>query len=115
LIWNVAELITLCVNKKGIHPGAHIALDFLLFAGLLPSGVLDVGVLFYGGIFYGAGAMEILASYVQANSFPIEERICEQDCSESGNEGLTEHATLGSSTSSSSSSPASQSTIGGKP
>jgi hypothetical protein len=34
MIWNIAEFITLCVNKKGIHPGAHIALDLILF-GLL--------------------------------------------------------------------------------
>ncbi|KAF2666547.1 hypothetical protein BT63DRAFT_426997 [Microthyrium microscopicum] len=34
LIWNAAEFITLCINRRGIHPGAHIALDLIIF-GLL--------------------------------------------------------------------------------
>jgi hypothetical protein len=41
VIWNLAEFITLCVNKKGIHPGAHIALDFIVYAGLKASGIYD--------------------------------------------------------------------------
>jgi hypothetical protein len=42
LVWDVAESITLCVNKKGIHPGAHIALNFLIFAGLMSGGPIDI-------------------------------------------------------------------------
>jgi hypothetical protein len=43
LIWNVIEFITICINRKGIHPGAHIALDLLLSGALLSAG----GISFY--------------------------------------------------------------------
>jgi hypothetical protein len=43
-MWNVAEFITHCVNKRGIHPGAHIALDFLLFSFLSTASGLDITV-----------------------------------------------------------------------
>jgi hypothetical protein len=42
VLWNIVEFITLCANKKGIHPGAHIALDFLLFATLVGGATLVV-------------------------------------------------------------------------
>jgi hypothetical protein len=35
MIWNIAEFITLCINRKGIHPGVHIGLDLVLFVALL--------------------------------------------------------------------------------
>ena len=37
MIWNIAEFITLCINRKGIHPGAHIGLDLLLSFALLSA------------------------------------------------------------------------------
>lgn len=41
IIWNVAEFITICIILSGIHPGAHIALDFIIFGLLVgPGGVL---------------------------------------------------------------------------
>jgi hypothetical protein len=43
LIWNAIEFITLCINRKGIHPGAHIGLDLLLSGALLSAG----GISFY--------------------------------------------------------------------
>lgn len=35
LIWDIAELITVCSRsgKRGIHPGAHVALHLLLWLG----------------------------------------------------------------------------------
>jgi hypothetical protein len=38
----VAEWVTLCVNRKGIHPGAHIAMDFLLSGGLIAGATFDI-------------------------------------------------------------------------
>jgi hypothetical protein len=40
--WNAAEWVTLCVNRKGIHPGAHIALDFLISGGLIAGAAFDI-------------------------------------------------------------------------
>jgi len=60
LTWNIAEFITLCVNKKGIHPGAHIALDLLICAGLATSGTFD---LFWAGeLTRSAGVLEVNAA-----------------------------------------------------
>ena len=73
LIWNVSEFITLYVNRKGIHPGAHITLDFLLWGALSGSGITDfltwlspeegitLNDLYLGCV---AGSMEIIAAYV---------------------------------------------------
>ncbi|KAH8195077.1 hypothetical protein TruAng_010753 [Truncatella angustata] len=35
LVWDIAELITICARgkKRGIHPGAHVALHLLLWLG----------------------------------------------------------------------------------
>jgi len=49
MLWNVAEFITLCINRKGIHPGAHIGLDLLLSAALISAG----GISFYSISLYG--------------------------------------------------------------
>ena len=40
MIWDILEFITLCVNKRGIHPGAHIGLDFLFSAALIFTAVV---------------------------------------------------------------------------
>ena len=52
------------MNKKGIHPAAHIALDFLLFAALLSGGVLDVARLLITNttLIVAAGSLEIIAA-----------------------------------------------------
>jgi hypothetical protein len=77
LIWDTAEFITLCANKKGIHPGAHIALDFLLFAALITGSAFDIiaGEPFstVGSDYYyladplalGAGSLAVIAGSVQ--------------------------------------------------
>jgi hypothetical protein len=68
LFWNIAEFITLRINKKGIHPGAHIALDFLIFGVLIAS--IGVDLIGYSGLFglpgfpFGVGAVEGLVGYV---------------------------------------------------
>lgn len=43
IVWNIVEFITLCINRKGIHPGVHIGLDILISAALLSAG----GISFY--------------------------------------------------------------------
>jgi hypothetical protein len=54
------------VNGKGIHPGAHIAMDFLLSGGLIAGAAFDIvdGVDDYYGI-YGmitaTGALGLIA------------------------------------------------------
>jgi hypothetical protein len=73
-LWNIAEFITLHLNKKGIHPGGHIALDFLIFGALIASFWVDFVLLLPGGgedfpIGVGAddgivGAVEGIAGYV---------------------------------------------------
>ncbi|KAI1880550.1 hypothetical protein JX265_000790 [Neoarthrinium moseri] len=40
IIWNSAEFIVLCVRRdrsKGIHPGAHVGVDLLIFGGAIVS------------------------------------------------------------------------------
>jgi hypothetical protein len=50
------------VNQKGIHPGAHIALDFLISTGLITAGTFDI--IFFVPLEIAAGALEIVAGYV---------------------------------------------------
>ncbi|KAF2733007.1 hypothetical protein EJ04DRAFT_577971, partial [Polyplosphaeria fusca] len=42
LLWNILDLLTLSLNHRGIHPTAHIALDFVLLAGLVAGCAYDV-------------------------------------------------------------------------
>jgi hypothetical protein len=63
MVWNIAEFITLCVNRRGIHPGAHIAMDLLIGAGLVIAGTVDF-IYPFGALGIGAGATEIIAAYV---------------------------------------------------
>jgi hypothetical protein len=51
MLWNIIEFITLCINRKGIHPGAHIGLDLLLSWGLFSV----AGVSFYAVATVGGG------------------------------------------------------------
>jgi len=62
-VWNAVEFITLCVNKKGIHPGAHIALDFLICGGLFFVGLVNI-FLSRRGVEIGAGALELTAAFI---------------------------------------------------
>lgn len=63
MIWNTVEFITLCVNRKGIHPGAHIGLDILLSFALLSAG----GISFYDIASLGSGT--VLGKYTAAAVF----------------------------------------------
>jgi len=36
-LWSTAELCFVLFKKKSIHPGAHVAIDLILFLGLLPA------------------------------------------------------------------------------
>jgi hypothetical protein len=63
VIWNVAEFITLCANKRGIHPGAHIAMDVCISGGLVTSGTFDIIITFVP-LEIAAGSIEIIAGYV---------------------------------------------------
>jgi hypothetical protein len=41
VIWNCAELVTLCVNKRGIHPGANLGMDIALWLGCMLNGIFS--------------------------------------------------------------------------
>jgi hypothetical protein len=41
MVWNIAEFITHCINKRGINPGAHVGLDLLLGLGLITNAVFN--------------------------------------------------------------------------
>jgi len=50
IMWNGAEFITLAVRKLrkgGIHPGAHVALDLILWLGLLSAGIVEIALDFW--------------------------------------------------------------------
>ena len=64
-LWNTTEFITLYVTKKGIHPGAHIALDFLISGGLILVGLADV--LSQRSLEIGAGSLTLTAACVRVS------------------------------------------------
>ncbi|KAF2817290.1 uncharacterized protein BDZ99DRAFT_12933 [Mytilinidion resinicola] len=33
--WEIADLITYCVNKRGIHPGAHVGVELVLWLAMI--------------------------------------------------------------------------------
>lgn len=49
LIWDIAELITVCARsgKRGIHPGAHVALHLLLWLAFICATGLTAWILVY--------------------------------------------------------------------
>lgn len=65
IIWNIAEFITLCVNRKGIHPGAHIGLDLILSWALLSAAAIS----FYNIGHFGENAF--LGKYTAAAVFAV--------------------------------------------
>ena len=65
IIWNIAEFITLCVNRKGIHPGAHIGLDLILSCALFSIAAIS----FYGIVQFGESAS--LGKYTAAAVFAV--------------------------------------------
>jgi len=64
-IWNIAEFITLCVNRRGIHPGAHIGLDLVLSLALLSAAAVS----FY--IIGQLGQNPLLGKYTAAAVFAL--------------------------------------------
>lgn len=42
MIWNIAEFITLCVNKRGALPGVHVGLDLVMWCALLAGGIISI-------------------------------------------------------------------------
>jgi hypothetical protein len=65
MIWNIAEFITLCVNRKGIHPGAHIGLDLILSWALFSAAAIS---------FYNIGQVgenALLGKYTAAAVFAV--------------------------------------------
>ena len=70
LLWNTAELATARVNGKGIHPGAHIAVDFSIFAGLLCATVLTLILFDATPAHVAAIPFEMFAWYIGPRSSP---------------------------------------------
>jgi hypothetical protein len=48
MLWNAAEIITVLVNKRGIHPVANIVLDILIGLALIVEVVLGFWIVSYG-------------------------------------------------------------------
>lgn len=54
ILWNIANICTLLVRNRAIHPGANVACDLLLWLGLLFTGAFaTIGATSYS--FYTAG------------------------------------------------------------
>lgn len=72
MIWNIAEFITFCVNRRGAHPGVHVGLDLVMWCSLLAGGVVAVFQWSYGygyhdddsGLGTAGAALELLSWYV---------------------------------------------------
>ena len=69
MVWNIAEFITFCVNKRGAHPGVHVAMDLIAWGSLISAGVIAVIAFGYlGGRSYDdklgttAGSLELIAA-----------------------------------------------------
>ena len=60
LIWNCAEFITFCVNKRGIHPGAHVGLDLILWLGLLAAALTQLLIDYWNPTAVAAGTIKII-------------------------------------------------------
>ncbi|KAF1812879.1 hypothetical protein P152DRAFT_329197 [Eremomyces bilateralis CBS 781.70] len=66
IIWNVAEFITQCVNGRGIHPGAHVGLDLIIWGGLLSAALIQL-LVDYEDLFdltIGAAAIKIILTII---------------------------------------------------
>lgn len=64
MIWNTAEFIVRFLRKKGIHPGAHVAIDLILWMGLFSSGLVQVLVNYYSALPIAAGTLKLVCRYV---------------------------------------------------
>jgi hypothetical protein len=69
ICWNIAEFITLAVNKKGIHPGAHIALDLIILTIYSVSSSFDVFLTYDVDLAIAASVFIGIAGYVCAIMF----------------------------------------------
>ena len=62
--WNIAEFITICVNKRSIHPGAHVGLDLIIWMGLLSSAVIQLVLDYWYPTAVAAGSIKIVSRCV---------------------------------------------------
>jgi hypothetical protein len=60
LVWNCVEFITLCVNKRGIHPGAHVGLDLIIWLGLLAAAITQLLIDYWNSTAIAAGTIKIV-------------------------------------------------------
>jgi len=71
VIWNVVEFITLCINRRGIHPGAHVGIDLILSWALFSVAGVSFWIIStalnndYLGKYIAASVFTILAALVQ--------------------------------------------------
>jgi hypothetical protein len=57
LIWCTAELITMRINKRGIHPGALVGVDLILWMGFLGAGLTEILINIWNKTSVAAGAL----------------------------------------------------------
>ncbi|KAK5053896.1 hypothetical protein LTR84_001858 [Exophiala bonariae] len=60
LIWNVTEFIVRFQKKTGMHPGAHVAFDLILFGGLFSSGLIQILINYWESLPVAAGSVKIV-------------------------------------------------------
>lgn len=58
--WNIAELVYRLVRKTGFHPGAHVALDLILWGGLFSAGLVQILANTWNALSVVAGVIEII-------------------------------------------------------
>lgn len=81
LIWNIAELITFCVNKRGIHPGAHVALDLNLWMGFLAAGIVQLIIDSWNPVAAAAGSVKMILAYAHSSlSFLLPHLLIPPEC-----------------------------------
>src|SRR6266542_6785653 len=57
LIWCTAELLTMRSNKRGIHPGALVGVDLILWMGFLCAGLFEILIGSWNEMSAAAGAL----------------------------------------------------------
>jgi len=57
LIWCTAELTTTRINKRGIHPGALVGVDLIIWMGFLGAGLTEILINTWNEMSVAAGAL----------------------------------------------------------
>ncbi|KIX05181.1 uncharacterized protein Z518_06053 [Rhinocladiella mackenziei CBS 650.93] len=59
-IWNIADLATRFSRQHGVHPGAHVGLDLIIWIGLFSSAVIQLLINAWYSYAVAAGTLKIV-------------------------------------------------------